>query len=85
MKLTRKDFQTLRSAADVADAQRRLLNHGQEDARWRDGIVGTAAGLSLLLLSGLAVQTLVNQDRSETVTEGEQIVWYQAERPPILR
>jgi hypothetical protein len=85
MKLSRKDFQTLRSAADVADAQRRLLKQGQEDSRWRDAIIGTAAGLSLLLLSGVAVQSLIDYDRSENVTKGEQIVWHQAERPPVIR
>ena len=85
MKLTRKDFQLLQSAADVADAQRRLVNRRQEDTQWRDAIIGTAAGFSLLLLSGLAVQSLINYDRSESVTEGEQIVWHQAEPPPVIR
>jgi hypothetical protein len=85
MKLSRRDFQTLRSAADVADAQRRLLKRNQEDSRWRDAIIGTAAGLSLLLLSGLAVQSLIDQDRGGNVTEGEQFVWHQVERAPLIR
>jgi hypothetical protein len=85
MKLSRKDFQILQDAAEVAEAQRRLLNRGRADARWRDAIIGTAAGLSLLLLSGLAVQSLIQDERTESVAAGEQIVWYEAERPPVIR
>jgi hypothetical protein len=85
MKLSRKDFQTLQVAAEVADAQKRLLNRRQEDAQWRDAVIGTAAGFSLLLLSGLAVQSLIHSDIDERVTAGEQIVWHQAERPSVIR
>jgi hypothetical protein len=80
MKLSRRDFKVLQRAADVAEAQQRLLNRNIREAGWRDAIIGTAAGLSLLLLSGLALQGMIGEERSEGVTAGEQVVWNQPER-----
>jgi hypothetical protein len=85
MTLSRKDLKALQRAADVAQAQQRLLRRNTSEAGWRDAIIGTAAGLSLLLLSGLAVQGMIRQDRSEGVTAGEQVVWNQPERVTFLR
>lgn len=83
MTLSRKDLKALQKAADVARAQQRLLRRNTSEAGWRDAVIGTAAGLSLLLLSGLAVQGMIQQDRS--VTAGEQVVWNQPERVAFLR
>jgi hypothetical protein len=85
MKLSRKDFQALQKAADVADAQRRLLTPSPREAGFRDAVIGTAAGLSLLLLTTLAVQSLIEQDRNTNVTAGEQIVWNDANPAPVIR
>jgi hypothetical protein len=84
MKLSRKDLQTLQIAAQVAEAQQRLMS-GPEENAWHEVIIGTAAGLCLLLLSGLAVQSLIQHDRSEDVTAGEQVVWNEGGPAPLLR
>ena len=85
MTLSRKDFKVLQRAADVAAAQRKLLNRNSREAGWRDAVIGTAAGLSLLLLTGLAVQGMIGRDRSEGVTAGEQVVWNEPERTAFVR
>lgn len=85
MILSRKDLKALQRAADVAEAQQRLLRGNSTEAGWRDAVIGTAAGLSLLLLSGLAVQGMIEDDRSEGVTAGEQVVWNPPERTALLR
>jgi hypothetical protein len=85
MTLSRKDFKVLQSAADVAAAQRKLLNRNSREAGWRDAVIGTAAGLSLLLLTGLAVQGLIGHERGQGVAAGEQVVWNQPERTVFVR
>ncbi len=85
MKLSRKDFQALQKAADVADAQRKLLPQSPREAGFRDAVIGTAAGLSLLLLTTLAVQSLIQHDRNTSVTAGEQIVWNDANPVSVIR
>jgi hypothetical protein len=85
MILSRKDFKVLQRAADVAAAQRQLLKKNSKEAGWRDAVIGTAAGLSLLLLTGLAVQGMIEHERSQGVAAGEQVVWNQPARTAYFR
>jgi hypothetical protein len=75
MRLNRNDYKILRQAAEVADAQKRLVDarDGGETAA-ASLAIGVTAGALLLFLTGALMHQLTAADDAEGMAS-EQIVW----------
>jgi hypothetical protein len=75
MRLNRSDYKVLRQAAEVADAQRRLVDarDGGETAA-ASLAIGVTAGALLLFLTGALMDQLTAANDAERIASG-QIVW----------
>jgi hypothetical protein len=74
MRLNRSDYKILRQAAQISEAQRRLVGAKRSAETAASLAIGATAGALLLLLTGALMYQLA--DVSPTgATAGDQMVW----------
>ncbi|HEY7765631.1 MAG TPA: hypothetical protein VIB38_11630 [Aestuariivirgaceae bacterium] len=77
MRLNRSDYNALQQAADIADAQRRLMDEGGGGAA-ASLAIGVTAGALLLFLTGALMQQLMQTDSADLMAS-EQVVWQEGQ------
>jgi hypothetical protein len=74
MRLNRSDYKILQQAAEVADAQRRLVEARDTGETAAFLAIGVTAGALLLFVTGALMQPLMATDGAQRMAS-EQIVW----------